>query len=270
MLVDSDLRGQQGTEFFTGGSVIMDYGSYFIQRWHFNDRLFLQTSSFSLHKTLLDLCGLLVDYHVLLTAWSFWRHPFTAENPLMSKWCKAKFLQICSDEETNSSTTWMAWGSVHFRPIFIFGELFLSVILNISNSECSLTLRPKQAHLIMCLQVVCVSSRVSGMLASLQREWHSNYQNTACVFVDRGRSDTNKTNGTFHKRKHAPYVAALKNWFQKYIQQHIPALKSLLYINAVLKLLQSCSTVKKTFGRKENPTPGLQTAKNNYRITRIQ
>ncbi len=34
--------------------------------------------------------------------------PFTAEDPLVSKWCNAKFLQICSDEETNSSTSWMA------------------------------------------------------------------------------------------------------------------------------------------------------------------
>ncbi len=25
---------------------------------------------------------------------SFWRHPFTAEDQLVSKWCNAKFLQI--------------------------------------------------------------------------------------------------------------------------------------------------------------------------------
>ncbi len=25
---------------------------------------------------------------------SFWRHPFTAEDPLVSKWCNATFLQI--------------------------------------------------------------------------------------------------------------------------------------------------------------------------------
>lgn len=104
----------------------------------------------------------------------------------------------------------------------------------------------------MCLQVICVCSRASGMLASLQRERHSNYQNTTCVIVDWGRSDTlNKTNGTFHKCKHAPYVAALKNWCKTYIQPHIPALKSLLYINAVLKGLQCCSTVKKYLERKK-------------------
>ncbi len=31
---------------------------------------------------------------------SFWWHPFTAENPLVSKWCNAKVLQISSDEQT--------------------------------------------------------------------------------------------------------------------------------------------------------------------------
>ncbi len=49
---------------------------------------------------------------------SFWRHPFSAENPFVSKWCNTKFLQICSDKETNSS--WKAWGLVHFQQILIF------------------------------------------------------------------------------------------------------------------------------------------------------
>ncbi len=39
---------------------------------------------------------------------SFWRHPFTAEHPLVSKWWYIKFHQICSDEE------------VHFQQIFLF------------------------------------------------------------------------------------------------------------------------------------------------------
>ncbi len=36
------------------------------------------------------------------------QHPFTAEDPLVSRWCNATLLKICSDEETNSSTSWMA------------------------------------------------------------------------------------------------------------------------------------------------------------------
>ncbi len=65
-------------------------------------------------------CGLLWCFYQLFGL-PFWRHPFTAEDPLMSKWGKATFLQICSDEETNSSTSWIAWGWVHIQQIFIFG-----------------------------------------------------------------------------------------------------------------------------------------------------
>ncbi len=42
------------------------------------------------------------------------------EDPFVSKWCKAKFLQICSDEETNLSTSWVAWGWVHFQQLLYF------------------------------------------------------------------------------------------------------------------------------------------------------
>ncbi len=55
---------------------------------------------------------------------SIWRHPFPANDPMVSKWCNAKFLQICSDKETNSSTSCIAWGRVHFQQIFIFGWTF--------------------------------------------------------------------------------------------------------------------------------------------------
>ncbi len=58
-------------------------------------------------------CGLLWCFYQLFGL-SFWRHPFTAEDPLVSKWCNATFLQIFSVEETKSSASWMAWGWVHF------------------------------------------------------------------------------------------------------------------------------------------------------------
>ncbi len=51
----------------------------------------------------MEFYGLLVDYpdgFYQLFELSLWRHPFTAEDPLVSI---AKFLQICSDEEINSS-----------------------------------------------------------------------------------------------------------------------------------------------------------------------
>ncbi len=41
-------------------------------------------------------------YH--LFGLSFWRHPFTAKPSIVEQViCNATFLQICSDEETNSS-----------------------------------------------------------------------------------------------------------------------------------------------------------------------
>ncbi len=38
-------------------------------------------------------CGLLWCFYQLFGL-SFWRHPFTAEHPLLSKWCNDTFLQI--------------------------------------------------------------------------------------------------------------------------------------------------------------------------------
>ncbi len=70
---------------------------------------FSQTHSFLLW------CGLLRCFYELFLH-SFWRHPFTAEDPLVSKWWNATFLQICSDEETNSS--WITWGWAHFQQVF--------------------------------------------------------------------------------------------------------------------------------------------------------
>ncbi len=55
-------------------------------------------------------CGLLWCFCQLFQL-SFWRHPFTADDPLVSKWCNADFLQ-------NSSTSWMAWGSVNIQQMF--------------------------------------------------------------------------------------------------------------------------------------------------------
>ncbi len=54
-------------------------------------------------------CGLLVDYCDVfnqLFGLSFWRHPFTAEDPLVRKQYNATFL-------------WMAWWWVHFQQISI-------------------------------------------------------------------------------------------------------------------------------------------------------
>ncbi len=69
MPLDFDVRGQQGFDFFTGGSVIMNDGAYFGQKQRFNhlmiDFFFYTNISLLRHKILIDgleLCGLLADY----------------------------------------------------------------------------------------------------------------------------------------------------------------------------------------------------------------
>ncbi len=74
-------------------------------------------------------CGLLWCFYQLFGL-SFWRHPFTAEDPLVSMWCNAKFLQICCDEKTNS----FVWpeskfsANVHFWVNCFFKNIFWFVI----------------------------------------------------------------------------------------------------------------------------------------------
>ncbi len=97
-------KRQQGMDFITGGSVIMD--SYFSQKQWFEDKNFLLMDLFLTNKQLLAsqdvnwwtgvvwiTCGLLWCFYQLFGL-SFWRHPFTAEHPLVSKWFNATFLQI--------------------------------------------------------------------------------------------------------------------------------------------------------------------------------
>ncbi len=48
-------------------------------------------------------CGFVFNQQFEL---SDWRHPFTAEDPLVSKGYNATFVQICPDEETPSGLPW--------------------------------------------------------------------------------------------------------------------------------------------------------------------
>ncbi len=77
----------------------------------------------------LEWCWLLWCFYQLFGL-SFWRHPFTAEHALVSEWCNATFLQICSDEETNSSTSLMVWWWVHFWVNYSFKCIFIYRAVN--------------------------------------------------------------------------------------------------------------------------------------------
>ncbi len=85
---------------------------------------FLQTGThFLLQKTLMDWSG--VDYLWIFVMFlsAVWTLILTAPIHIhwwASKWCNVTFIQICSNEETNLSTSWIAWGWVNFQHIFIF------------------------------------------------------------------------------------------------------------------------------------------------------
>ncbi len=54
---------------------------------------------------------------------SFWRHPFTAYDSLVSKWCNNNLLQIFSDDKFKLiySTSWVASGWIWSIYFFILG-----------------------------------------------------------------------------------------------------------------------------------------------------
>ncbi len=80
---------------------------------------FYSHTDFPLHKTWIDgleWFGILVDY-CLSDVWTI----LTAPIHYNSKLFNATFLQIRPDKETNSSTSWMAWGWIHFQWILMYG-----------------------------------------------------------------------------------------------------------------------------------------------------
>ncbi len=101
---------------------IMD--SYFDQKWWFKVKnlsmMILFITIFSLHKTFIyESCGLLVDDRdVFISCLDSHSDGTHSLQRMLTKWCNDKFLQIYSDEETNSSTSWMAWRWVHFSPLY--------------------------------------------------------------------------------------------------------------------------------------------------------
>ncbi len=100
MPVDFDLWGKQGLDFFIGRSAIMDY-LYLSKSIGFKvdlNNVFMKNMFFTYTARWFHYLWITVMFYELFEL-SFWRHPFSAEDPLVSKWCNAKFLQICSDEE---------------------------------------------------------------------------------------------------------------------------------------------------------------------------
>ncbi len=79
--------------------------SYFGEKWWFKvKRHFMNYKNFFFFFTSQDFnwwTGVMwiIGCFYQLFELSFWRHPFTAVDPLISKWCNAKFLQTFFDIE---------------------------------------------------------------------------------------------------------------------------------------------------------------------------
>ncbi len=66
------------------------------------------------------ICGLLWCFYQLFGL-SFWRHPFTAEHPLVSKWWMLRFSKSVSmKKQTHLHLGWPE-GEYFFLQVFIFG-----------------------------------------------------------------------------------------------------------------------------------------------------
>ncbi len=152
-----------------------------ISYFNHNQRLKLKPSywricykhSFSLHKMLtdgLEWCGLLVGLlgcFYQLFGLSFWRHPFTAEHPLVSKWCNATFLQIW----WRNKLILDGLGVCAFSANFIFGWTFALTPL----SAVILGVKPKSLSCIFIIPCWTVTYLIrfvpSNMLSVRNAEW---------------------------------------------------------------------------------------------------
>ncbi len=76
----------------------------------------------------MEWCGLLWCFYQLFGL-LFWRHPFTAEHPLLTKWCSATFLQIWWRHKLiyilDGLRVSTSSANFHFGDLFIFCVCFI-------------------------------------------------------------------------------------------------------------------------------------------------
>ncbi len=101
---------------------------------------------------------------------SFWWHPFTAEDPLVSKWCSATFLQFCSDEETNSFTFWCHRHTFSNTARNLPWLLFTGTCSSSPHTSAQLTLHSMSGHSVFLL---CLARSFKGLLCLALDVWRN-------------------------------------------------------------------------------------------------
>ncbi len=132
-------------------------------------------------------CGLLWCFYQLFGL-SFWRHPFTAEDPLVSKWCNSTFLQIwwrnkliyISDDLKGITFSANFWVNYSFearqsnRSADAWQQFLHANIPNVRHSFQSSCKIWRFKHIRWALRVRCGQSETAGnvVVQSIELELH--------------------------------------------------------------------------------------------------
>ncbi len=122
------------------------------------------------HKTLiegLESCGLLWCFYQLFGL-SFWRHPFTAEDPLVNKWCKAQMYLYIGWKFALSLT-------IALKPM-PFRLIRFRLTRNIEEKKKFLFLY-SDCNGILFLNHKAYSQTTNEQLKIHENNWHGNHKN---------------------------------------------------------------------------------------------
>ncbi len=152
MLVDFNVRGQQGMDFLTWGSIIVDFGLVFwLEKKQMMDLL--------LHKTFIDgleLWVLLVDYCDVFISCLDSHSDGTHSLQRIYWWASAVMLNFTQSgllkKQAHLHLGWPGWAK--FQQIFISGWITLSTL----NSFCVML----DCHVVMSNEILYLG--VSGMV----------------------------------------------------------------------------------------------------------
>ncbi len=116
MWLDFDVRDNRRRTFQLEEALLWIMDSYFGQKWRFEVKNILMMDLFLTNTQLLssqDVNWWTGVVWIIVFLLSFWRHPFTAEHPLLSKWWNATFHK--QKLKTKFSANFHFWMNYFFK-----------------------------------------------------------------------------------------------------------------------------------------------------------